>query len=55
MSQASALVDHSAIVTSLFKALREATPDDKWEEMVEGEMGELLDALCDLEYEVEQS
>ena len=55
MSQASAVVDHSLIVTTLFQALRQATPDDKWDELVDGEMGELLDALCDLEYEVEKS
>ena len=51
MHQAAAIVDHSAIVTTLFQALRESTPDEKWDEMDEV-MGELLDALCDLEYEV---
>ena len=55
MSQASAIVDHSEIVTTLFQAFREKTPDDKWDALVDGEMGELLMALTDLEYEVEQA
>ena len=54
LQQAHAILDHASIVTGLFQKVRDETSDDKWEELTDGSLGELLDALCDLEYEVEQ-
>ena len=55
LSQAQAVHDHAAIVTGHLQTLRDATPDDQWDELTDGPMGELLMALTDLEYEVERS
>ena len=54
LHQAEAILDHAFIVTNLFKQVRDKTPDETWDGYVDGHLGELLDALCDLEYEVDQ-
>ena len=53
LGQAEAIVDHAAIVTDLFQKVRDKTNDGEWDKLVDGPLGELLDALCDLEEEVE--
>lgn len=53
LQQAEAVLDHASIVTTAFAAYRDSVTDDQWDALVDGPMGELLDALTDLEYEVE--
>ena len=54
LQQAHAILDHAAIVTTLFQQVRDKTKDEDWDGFIDGPLGELLDALCDLEYELEQ-
>ena len=55
LQQAEAVLDHAAIVTGHLQALRDTSTDAQWDEWSDGPMGELLMALTDLEYEVENS
>jgi len=54
LHQAEAIIDHASIVTDLFQQVRDKTPDEVWDGYVDGHLGELLMALTDLEYEVDQ-
>ena len=55
LHQAEAVLDQASIVTTEFQRLQENTSYEEWDKLTDGVFGELLMALTDLEYEVEQS
>ena len=53
MHDAAVVVDDATKVAGLFQFLRHKTSDEAWEVLLDSDLGDLLDALSDLEYEVE--
>ncbi len=53
LEHASTVLDHASIVTTAFVAYRDSVTDDEWDALTDGPMSDLIDALTDLEYEVE--
>jgi|MDSV01.2.fsa_nt_gb hypothetical protein len=49
LHQAVAILDHVAIAIGVYQEVRDKTADEDWDGFIDGPLGELLDALSDLE------